>query len=97
MKVRKKSPVIDAYQWFKHGDLAYVTAVPLDKKMKDGQRKKLGWIDTPQGGHIVFPGDWVLVLKDGTLGTCNPITFQRLYEQVDSRILPTPGQNTRTV
>lgn len=93
MKFRKKAEVIEAYQWWKHGDIPYVTVVPLNIDMKAGQRKKLGWIETPEGGHAVFPGDWVLSDKRGRLSTCNPITFERLYEKVESRILPFPSSS----
>lgn len=93
MKFRKKSEVIEAYQWWKFGELAsYVIAPPMSADMKAGQRKKLGWIETPEGGHAVFPGDWILIDKRGRLTTCNPVTFERLYERVESRILPFPGE-----
>lgn len=25
-----------------------------------------GWIDTPEGGHIVCPGDWIVTNSDGS-------------------------------
>ena len=42
-----------------------------------------GYIDTPEGGHIVCPGDWVVT---GTAGERYPVKdriFGGIYEKVD--------------
>ncbi len=92
MKFRKKVTYVDAWQWFVHGDVPEVTHIPLKSKASDVQRRKLGWVDTPEGGHLVYPGDWVVIDHKGRLSTCNPISFAKLYESAEARILPMPGQ-----
>lgn len=96
MKFRKKPVIIEAYQWWAHGDLNEVVAIPLSAAVKDGQRKKLGWLETPQGGHLVYPGDWVIIDQKGNMTTCNPISFAKQYESIEHRILPFPSQHGKS-
>ena len=96
MKFRKKPQIIDAWQWWKHGDVPEVGAIPWSMKVSDAKRTKLGWLDTPEGGHIVFPGDWVIIDAKGRLSSCNPITFTRLYEQFETKILPLLDEHGRS-
>ena len=88
MKFRKKPVLIDAFQWWKHGDVQEVTAIPLDQKLSDARRRRLGWLETPEGGHLVFPGDWIIIDSKGRLSTCNPISFTKQYESAEVKILP---------
>lgn len=81
-KFRRRG-IFNAFQWFKHGDVKEVVMIPFTEKVSDAKRTKLGWIHTPQGGHIVYPGDWVLIDKHGVVQTCNPTTFTKLYEAVE--------------
>jgi hypothetical protein len=83
MKCRKKPTFVDAVQWFKQGDHPDVTLIPLNQKLSEAKRLKLGWLPTPEGGHIVFPGDWVIIDNKGRRATCNPITFKKLYEPAE--------------
>lgn len=96
MKYRKKPALVDAWQWWKHGDVREVTVIPLNQKLSESKRAKLGWLETPQGGHIVFPGDWVIIDHKGQISSCNPVTFKRIYEIVEERILPMPNQQRGT-
>lgn len=41
-----------------------------------------GWIDSPGGGHIVCPGDWVITGVAGEKYPCKPAIFHATYEQV---------------
>jgi len=41
-----------------------------------------GWIDTPEGGHTVCPGDWVITGPDGEHYPCKPRMFEKVYEPV---------------
>ena len=90
MKFRKKPVVIEAKQWFKHGDhnaVDYyrnskisgesdcVSSIPCQSKMHDH-----GWIDTPEGGHNVCPGDWIITGIAGELYPCKPHIFSMTYE-----------------
>lgn len=40
-----------------------------------------GWIDTPDGGVRVCPGDWVITGDDGSHYTCKPEIFKKEYEE----------------
>lgn len=92
MKFAKKQIVIDAFQWFKHGDVHYVEQMPGHLTAIHGENYRVGWLPTPEGGHMVYPGDWIIVDKKKRLSSCNPVTFARLYEVHESeRILPMPG------
>jgi hypothetical protein len=45
-----------------------------------------GWIDTPEGGHTVCPGDWIITGIAGEHYPCKPGIFAKTYEPV----APTP-------
>jgi hypothetical protein len=97
MMFRKKAPLVSAFQWFRHGDLAEVTAIPLDQNVPAAKRAKLGWLPTPSGGHLIFPGEWIITDHKGSLSSCNPLSFARLYEPAESmRVLPLPSQQGRS-
>lgn len=96
MKFRKRPINIDAWQWFKHGDVPEVGAIPFGEKVSEARRRRLGWLDTPQGGHLVFPGDWIIIDSKGRLSTCNPITFTKLYEICEMRVLPMAGSHDKS-
>jgi hypothetical protein len=42
-----------------------------------------GWIDTPEGGHIVCPGDWVITGIQGEHYPCKPDIFAETYDAVE--------------
>jgi hypothetical protein len=78
MKYRKKPIVIEATQWFKHGDHPKVEV--------DYSRSKdivLGWISTLEGGHIVTPGDFIITGIKGEHYPCKPDIFEATYEKVE--------------
>jgi len=78
MKFRKKPVVIEATQWFKHGDHPLVEVYPTD-----GEEENKGWIVTLEGGHIVTPGDWIITGVVGETYPCKPDIFEMTYEAVD--------------
>lgn len=41
-----------------------------------------GWIDTPEGGHIVCPGDFIITGVKGEVYPCKPDIFAATYEEV---------------
>lgn len=77
-KFRKKPVVIEAVQWFKHGDHAMVKHDPAPHV-----DRKYGWIDTLEGGHIVSPGDWIIKGVKGEFYPCKPDIFEQTYEPVN--------------
>lgn len=42
-----------------------------------------GWIDTPEGGHTVCPGDWIITGIEGEFYPCKPNIFDKTYEKVE--------------
>jgi hypothetical protein len=85
MKFRKLPVVIEATQWFKHGDHPAVTGLPDNRRLEgcayDDAR---GWVPTLEGGHIVTPGDWIITGVKGERYPCKPDIFAATYEPVES-------------
>ena len=71
----KKQVVVEAVQWFRHGDHPAVIAEP------DGAQ--IGYIDTPEGRLSVEPGDWVITGIAGENYPCKPGIFEQLYRPAD--------------
>lgn len=80
MKFRKKPIVIEATQWFTHGD--HPNVVPLTS-WRMNARPEWGWIQTLEGGHEVTPGDWIITGVHGEQYPCKPDIFEKTYERVD--------------
>ena len=76
MKYRKKPVVIEATQWFKHGDHPEVVIL-------NGVPPQNGWIKTLEGGHIVTPGDYIITGIKGEHYPCKPDIFEATYEKVE--------------
>jgi hypothetical protein len=74
-RYRKKSVVVEAVQWFKHGDHAAVLAGPAADAS--------GYVETPEGRLRVEPGDWIITGIAGENYPCKPGIFQRLYTPAD--------------
>ena len=83
MKFRKKPVVIEATQWFKHGDHPMVKFDPAPYVRRDHH----GWIETLEGGHVVTPGDWIITGVKGEHYPCKPDIFEATYQSAE---LPTP-------
>ncbi len=71
----KKPVVIEAVQWFKHGDHPAVLA----ETARDG----IGYIDTPEGCLRVEAGDWIITGIAGENYPCKPDIFEQLYTPAD--------------
>jgi hypothetical protein len=85
-KFRTKPVVVDATQWFKHGDhpavhrTAYgeipghrpAIVVPPDHKY--------GYVDTPMGRECVGSGDWIVTRQNGDIECLSEGKFEELYE-----------------
>lgn len=74
MKYRKKPVVIEATQWFKHGDH------PAVVKQHATDPDTVGWVQTLEGGHIVTSGDWIITGIKGEHYPCKPDIFTATYE-----------------
>jgi len=74
---RKKPVIIEAVQWFKHGDHPKVGPMPRGRETQDK-----GWVSTLEGGHEVTPGDWIITGVKGEHYPCKPDIFAMTYEAV---------------
>lgn len=84
-KYRKKPVVIEAMQWFKHGDHLMVrrvgnSAVGNAYHAQLLAEDKLGIIRTLEGDHYVIPGDWIICGVAGEYYPCKPEIFEATYE-----------------
>jgi len=86
-KFRKKPVIVEAVQWFKHGDhegvhrLISVESYRVCKQCNNFVHQH-GWIDTLEGGHIVCPGDFIITGVKGERYSCKPDIFEATYEPV---------------
>lgn len=80
MKFKKKPVVIEATQWFKHGDHPLVHLKSDTNRYAD---KGIPWISTLEGGHIVSEGDWIITGVKGECYPCKPDIFELTYEKVE--------------
>lgn len=76
---RKKPVVIQATQWFKHGDHPAVVANWDNNPMTPDKAS----ISTLEGWMNVSPGDWIITGVKGEHYPCKPDIFEATYEPVD--------------
>jgi hypothetical protein len=67
----KKQVVVEAVQWFKHGDHPAV--------FPESAADDFGYIDTPEGRLRVEAGDWIITGIAGENYPCKPEIFEQLY------------------
>ncbi len=91
MRFRKKPVVVEATQWFKHGDHPAVSSLSGVSKKCDFRCPKCGdaWgkhgaiqtLETREGGeHVVCPRDWIITGVKGEHYACKPDIFAATYE-----------------
>jgi len=84
MKYRKKPIVIEAVQFWKHGDHPAVQKIPDRYKdfipVQDGA---IGYIENIGNGRFVMPGDFIVSDEDGKIQSYSPAYFLANYEKVD--------------
>jgi hypothetical protein len=90
---RKKPVVIEATQWFKHGDHSAVV-VPSGVI----NQSEFGLVRTLEGWHVVTPGDWIITGIKGEHYPCKQDIFAATYEPVtqaapdqEGRCAPVPN------
>lgn len=71
----KKSVVVEAAQWFKHGDHPAV--------LMDVRGDPTGYVDTPEGRLRVEEGDWIITGIAGENYPCKPQIFEQLYKPAE--------------
>ena len=77
MKFRKKPVVIEATQWFKHGD--HPAVLKAHTVELDGITPQ-AYIETLEGQHLVTAGDWIITGVKGEHYPCKPDIFEMTYE-----------------
>lgn len=96
-KFRKKPVVIEATQWFTHGDHPQVDRLDRWRDIAPHLRtcrEQYGWVETLEGGHIVSPSDWIIRGVAGELYPCKDAIFRETYEPVDGPDTGLPGNQT---
>jgi hypothetical protein len=83
MKFRKKPVVIEATQWFIHGDHAKVLKYGESTVDQYPAYARCGFIETLEGNHNVIPGDWIITGVKGEHFPCKPDIFEATYEKVE--------------
>ncbi len=87
MRYRTKPCEIEATPWFGHREHAKVR----EYESTNGEQpckhcavrlKNHGWIDTLEGGHIVCPGDFIVIGLKGEHYPVKPDIFRMKYEEV---------------
>jgi len=81
MKFRKRPIVIEATQWFKHGD--HPAVIPGWTYNEAEGKKHFAFIKTLEGEHIVTSGDWIITGVKGEHYPCKPDIFEATYEPVE--------------
>lgn len=86
-RFRKKPIVIEATQWFEHGDHP---AVEKKDRADDVLCIKCcrhmifhGSVETLEGEMRVCPGDWIITGVNGEIYPCKPDIFEKTYQQID--------------
>ena len=80
-KYRKKPVVIEATQWFAHGDHPAVVRHPNEEFAP--HLKDYGWVQTLEGGHTVDPSDWIITGVKGEHYPCKHEIFLMTYEAAE--------------
>ena len=65
-------------RYFCRPDVEGTTICPKCKRTMNEH----GWIDTPEDGHVVCPGDWIITGVKGERYPCKPDIFKLTYELV---------------
>lgn len=71
----RKSMIIQAVRWFKHGDHPAVVAGSAGDPS--------AYVETPEGRLRVDAGDWIITGISGEHYPCKPEVFEQLYVTVD--------------
>ena len=78
-KYRRRPEIVDAVQWFKHGDHPAVKNPCCTST--HGHLKGSAHHDLPY--MTVAPGCWIITMEDGCVGRVTAEDFQKYYEPVE--------------
>ena len=85
---KKATATVQATRWLGHGShpaveayrYALVSLHTHERGKGYTSTEAVGWIETKQGGVIVYPGDWIITQPDGENYPCNHELFIDTYE-----------------
>lgn len=80
-KYRKKTSVVDAFQWLMDDVPEWITFAIRDDIINFDIRGMM-IISTPEGEMLASPGDYIIKGVNGELYICKPDIFERTYEKV---------------
>jgi hypothetical protein len=79
---RNKPLFIEAEQYFPDQPWpAGITAIDAEMEWP---RPEDAWLQTPQGGHFIGPGDWIITDAKGAKCPCKDEIFRSLYQEYDA-------------
>ena len=79
-KYRKKTSVVDAFQWLMDDVPEWITFAIRDDIINFDIRGMI--ISTPEGEMLASPGDYIIKGVNGELYLCKPDIFEQTYEKV---------------
>lgn len=79
-KYRKKTIVVDAFQWLMDDVPEWITSAIRDDTINFDIRGMI--ISTPEGEMLASPGDYIIKGVNGELYPCKPDIFEQTYEKV---------------
>lgn len=79
-KYRKKTTVVDAFQWLMDDVPEWITSAIRDDTIDFDTRGMI--ISTPEGEMLASPGDYIIKGVNGELSLCKPDIFEQTYEKV---------------
>jgi len=87
-KARKKPVIIECFQWKRSmgnvGGVQYpYHSNVLGTDFHKLHKRKCGWIETLEGGHIVSEGDWIITGIKGEKYPCKDNIFKETYEFIE--------------
>lgn len=95
MKYKTKVELIEATQWFKHGDHPAVIKVTdeiydnLSECLQNdfdnysAEKEDIGLILGQNGGSIILTGDWIVENQKHNIEIYDPIRFEKIFEKVE--------------
>lgn len=79
-KYRKKTIVVDAFQWLMDDVPEWITSAIRDDTINFDIRGMI--ISTPEGEMLASPGDYIIKGVNGELYPCKHDIFEQTYEKV---------------
>lgn len=87
MKCRRKSPVVEAQQWFPGRIVSGVVPFPDELRPRYLVGREDAWIETSEGGRLVKPGDWIITHANGEKQHCRQNEFAEEYEAIEEQAI----------